>query len=86
MILCLAFLLIGSVGTYFLMRGEVMRLRQENSELLGSLFARIGYKPESLIKKEGAVSGDEQTMLKHAYSNNEGIPDVLQRQNVARDE
>lgn len=75
----LLFLITGSLVTFLLMRGEVGRLRQQNADLLGSLYHRIGYKPHEQ-KAEIAPNLAERVPIKDEF------PDLLALQESARNE
>ncbi len=82
--------LLGSVVVYFLQRGEILRLRDQNTDLLGSLYARIGYKPSSQNPKSDVtpqptpLPADSISFPKEKYSS--GVPDLFERQREAKRE
>lgn len=75
----LLFLITGSLVTFLLMRGEIGRLRQQNADLLGSLFHRVGYRPHE-HKTELAPDTSERLPVKDEF------PDLLALQQEARND
>lgn len=75
----LLFLITGSLVTFLLMRGEVGRLRQQNADLLGSLFHRVGYRPHE-HKAEIAPDLSDRIPIKDEF------PDLLSLQEAARND
>lgn len=68
----------GYLAGFLSSRGEILRLRQENADLLGSLYHRVGYKPSQknteafpVVETERALHGDS-------------FPDLLTMQENAR--
>lgn len=79
----IAFTLGAALVTY-LNRAEINRLTRVNSELLGSLFHRIGYKPTGITSKAPGeiapnLSDDTPSPYPHDKYSKNGFPDLFQR-------
>lgn len=84
----IAFALGGALVTY-LNRAEINRLTRVNGELLGSLYARVGYRPPiAPTKAKGEIAPDLSTDTPSPYPNDKysatGFPDLYARQDEAK--
>lgn len=73
-------LITGFLLAYFLREREIAYLKTQNAELRGSVWQRIGYKPEAIARKKSKNAlPPEETPDRYA----EDVPDVKDRQEAA---
>lgn len=74
--------LLGFLAAFLSARGEIVRLREENADLLGCLYHRIGYKPQTKHREDIIVPDAERVTPPVADS----FPDLLTLQECARND